>query len=144
MEDEGTFECHQFFKDTLLEAQNQFMLIKETPPKVIDVLGSRQVVHAVDGEVATQTQPEDGDKELLFKLAACDKWGPPGSILGRCLFNSLISDLEDGIKCILMKFSENTNLRGKVNTLGERATLQEDLDRLEAWAAKNFMKFHKD
>lgn len=28
MEDEGTCECCQFFKDTLLEAQNQFMLFK--------------------------------------------------------------------------------------------------------------------
>lgn len=65
------------------------------------------------------------------ELAACDKWGPQGSILGPCLFNIFISDLEDGIKSILMKFAENAKLRGKADTLGGRATLQEELDRME-------------
>ncbi|KAK4826043.1 hypothetical protein QYF61_003942 [Mycteria americana] len=48
------------------------------------------------------------------------------------LFNIFVSDLDDGIKCTLMKVAEG------------RATLQEDLDRLEKWADKNFMKFSKD
>ncbi|GAB0209540.1 mitochondrial enolase superfamily member 1 [Grus japonensis] len=60
------------------------------------------------------------------------------------LFNVFISDLHDGIKCTLMKFVDDTKLSGEADTLEGRATLKEDLDRLEEWANKNLMKFSKD
>ncbi|PKU33816.1 leiomodin-3 [Limosa lapponica baueri] len=47
-----------------------------------------------------------------------------------------MSDLDGGIKCTLMEFSGDTS--------EGRATLQEDLERLEEWADKNLMKFNKD
>ncbi|GAB0179918.1 mitochondrial enolase superfamily member 1 [Grus japonensis] len=60
------------------------------------------------------------------------------------LFNIFISDLDDRIKCTLMKFVDDTKLCGEADTSERRATLQEDLDRLEEWANKNLMKFNKD
>ncbi|PKU47985.1 rna-directed dna polymerase from mobile element jockey-like [Limosa lapponica baueri] len=67
-----------------------------------------------------------------------------GSILGPTLFNTFISDLDDRIKCILMKFADDTKLCGEVDSLEGRATLQEDLDRQVEWAKKNLMKSNND
>jgi len=69
---------------------------------------------------------------------------PQGSILGAVLFNIFLSDLDDGIKCTLMKFADSTKLNGEVNTSEGRVTLQEDLDRLEEWANKNLVTSNKD
>ena len=54
------------------------------------------------------------------------------------------TDLDDGVKCSLMKFADDTKLSREVDTLEGRATLQEDLDKLEESANKNLMKFNKD
>ncbi|GAB0206599.1 mitochondrial enolase superfamily member 1 [Grus japonensis] len=69
---------------------------------------------------------------------------PQETILGPMLFNIFISDLDDGIKCTLMKFVDDAKLSGEVDTLEGRSTLQEELDRLEERANKNLMKFNKD
>ncbi|PKU47892.1 rna-directed dna polymerase from mobile element jockey-like [Limosa lapponica baueri] len=55
-----------------------------------------------------------------------------------------VCDLDDGIQCILTKFADDTDLSKTMGTLEGRDTLQEDLDRLEEWANKSFMKFTKD
>ena len=68
---------------------------------------------------------------------------PQGSILGPKLFNIFVSHLDDGIKCTLIKFADDTKLSGEVGSLERRATLQGDLDRMEEWANKNLMKFNK-
>lgn len=44
----------------------------------------------------------------------------------------------------MRKFAHNTKLIGEAGNLEGRATLQEELGRLEKWANKNLMKFNKN
>ena len=64
--------------------------------------------------------------------------------MGPILFNIFVSDLDNVIKCSLMKFAGDTKLSGEVDTPEGRAALQGDLDRLEEWANKNLMKLNRD
>lgn len=51
-------------------------------PRENDALQSRQVVSAVGGELAERTYSEGSGKWLLFQLATCHEWDPPGIDIG--------------------------------------------------------------
>ncbi|PKU47362.1 rna-directed dna polymerase from mobile element jockey-like [Limosa lapponica baueri] len=116
----------------------------QPPARETDEFQSRQVVCAVGGELA------DGCTKKVVVNSSFSNWQPvtsgvpQGLILGPVLFSIFISDLDDEIKCTLMKFADDTKLNGEVDCLERRATLQEELDRLEERANKNLMKFKKD
>ena len=66
-------------------------------------------------------------------------WPTLNRYWAQILFNIFISGLDGGIKCTLMNFADDTKLSGQVDTSEGRATLQEDLDRLEEWANENLL-----
>ena len=56
---------------------------------------------------------------------------PQGLLLGLLLFNIFVDDMNNGIKCTLSKFTDDTKLSGAVDTLEERGAIQRNLDRPE-------------
>jgi len=64
-------------------------------------------------------------------------------MLGPVLFIIFIDSLDEGIVCTLNKYTEDTKLEGVPDTLKGCATIQQDLDRLESWAAINQVRFNK-
>ncbi|KAJ7401679.1 rna-directed dna polymerase from mobile element jockey-like [Pitangus sulphuratus] len=88
------------------------------------------------------------------KLVQCDYSGKTGIRLLQVgplvidiepnTVNNFTGDLDDGIKCSLVKFADDTKLSGVVDILEGRTSLREDLDRLKEWANKSLMKLNKD
>lgn len=71
----------------------------------------------------------------------CDKWCP--SVLRQVLFNTFISDTDNGIECTLHKFAGNPKMNGAIDIPEVQDVFQRDLGYLEKWAQKNLLGFNK-
>jgi len=58
------------------------------------------------------------------------------------LCNVSISDVEDGIECILSKCAGDTKLSGEVERVEGRDAIRRDFSRFERWARVNLMRFN--
>ncbi|KAJ7416897.1 hypothetical protein BTVI_34328 [Pitangus sulphuratus] len=83
--------------------------------------------------------PDGIHPRILKELAL-----PDGSIVGPVLFHIFINDLDTGLEGILSKFADDTKLRGAVDSLKGRETLQRDLNKLEDWMITSHAKFNKE
>jgi len=78
----------------------------------------------------------DGHTQRIAVSSSVSRWR-----LGVVLFNMFVGDMDNGIKCILSKFADDTKLSDAVDMLEGRVAFQRDLDRLERSVPAYLMKF---
>ena len=93
-------------------------------------------------ELAGKSQPE-GCGQCMSRWRLVTSGVLQGSVLGLIHLNIFISNIDDGIECILSRFSDDTKLSGAVAMAEGRDAIQRDLDKHEWLAHMNLMRFNK-
>ena len=65
-----------------------------------------------------------------------------GTVLGGTLFNIFVNDLVELIKSIILMFADDTKIAHSIESEEDAKELQEDIDRLGAWATEWGMRFN--
>ena len=91
-------------------------------------LSDRRQRVVVDGEVSSW-------KSVLSGV-------PQGSVIGPMLFLVYIDDLEEGVTGNIFKFADDTKLFRKTKEIGDKQTLQDDIDKLVRRFEKGQMLFN--
>lgn len=86
---------------------------------------------------------EGGGQQCRVWVESCELWCSQGLVLGPVLFNTFISDRDDGVVSILSKYADHTELEGVTDVPEGCAAMQQDLDGLESWAVINQMRFNE-
>ena len=69
---------------------------------------------------------------------------PQGSVLGPTLFLIYINDLLDNLNFKGKLFADDAKIYGRVNSVHDRAMLQDDLNKLNEWSMKWLLQFNKE
>jgi len=78
----------------------------------------------------------------------CSEWVsvdsgvPQGSVLGPLLFVCYINGLPDCVKSSIYMYADDTKIIRRVDSVNDRETLQEDLERLDDWSDRWQLKFN--
>ena len=69
------------------------------------------------------------------------EWGATRICTRHILLLVYINDLEEGVTGKILKYADDTKLFRKVKEIGDKQTLQDDIDKLVKWSEKWQMLF---